>query len=220
METKWVARMVSVLDVADYILSKQGSMPTKKLQKLVYYAQAWSLVWDRRALFAEEIEAWDQGPVVRPLFYAHQRLRQVTAPLGGNPQCLDSTARETIDAILAQYGLYDGDKLGDMTHAEAPWMETPRNCVISRQVMQNYYEIKGLQAAEEMGDVSGEFAGKHLASQITETNWHAIVEWGAPVGREIWRVHAQRCRPPLKRWPHTFLRGEISFGSTSTSGWA
>ena len=40
-----------------YILEKKGRMTTMKLQKLIYYAQAWSLVWDERPLFDEKIEA-------------------------------------------------------------------------------------------------------------------------------------------------------------------
>lgn len=59
--------MASVYDVATYILEKQGAMTTWKLQKLVYYSQAWSLVWDDDVLFPEEIEAWANGPVVREL---------------------------------------------------------------------------------------------------------------------------------------------------------
>lgn len=46
--------MATVFDVACYILSKQGCMTTMKLEKLCYYAQAWSLVWDERPLFDEE----------------------------------------------------------------------------------------------------------------------------------------------------------------------
>ena len=34
---------LSVHDVAAYILKKQGEMSAMKLQKLVYYSQAWSL---------------------------------------------------------------------------------------------------------------------------------------------------------------------------------
>ena len=56
--------MMTVLDVAAYILERQGSMTTMKLQKLVYYCQAWSLVWDERPLFDESIEAWANGPVL------------------------------------------------------------------------------------------------------------------------------------------------------------
>ena len=48
--------MATVLDVARYILTRlgeKGSLPvtTWKLQKLVYYSQAWSLVWDDAILF-------------------------------------------------------------------------------------------------------------------------------------------------------------------------
>src|SRR5680860_1872649 len=58
--------MASVLDVAEYILKETGSMTTMKLQKLVYYSQAWSLVWDEKPLFGEPIEAWANDGPVRP----------------------------------------------------------------------------------------------------------------------------------------------------------
>ena len=38
--------MASVFDVAKYILEKQHPMTTMKLEKLVYYSQTWSVVWD------------------------------------------------------------------------------------------------------------------------------------------------------------------------------
>lgn len=41
---------LSVFDVATYILQKRGDMSCMKLQKLCYYAQAWSLVWDTTKL--------------------------------------------------------------------------------------------------------------------------------------------------------------------------
>ena len=59
---------LSVHDVAAYILKKQGEMSAMKLQKLVYYSQAWSLVWDEKPLFRAQIEAWANGPVVRSLY--------------------------------------------------------------------------------------------------------------------------------------------------------
>ena len=60
--------MVSAHDVAAYILRKQGPLSAMKLQKLVYYAQAWSTVWDDQPLFSEAVEAWANGPVVRELY--------------------------------------------------------------------------------------------------------------------------------------------------------
>jgi uncharacterized phage-associated protein len=49
--------MATAHDVAAYILRGQGEMTAMKLEKLVYYAQAWSLVWDEEPLFKERVEA-------------------------------------------------------------------------------------------------------------------------------------------------------------------
>ena len=62
---------VSVVDVIAYMLKlKHGAILMMKLHKLIYYAQAWSLVWDEKPLFHETIEAWPSGPVV-PVLYDH-----------------------------------------------------------------------------------------------------------------------------------------------------
>ncbi len=47
--------MARAVDVATYILDREGEMSAMKLQKLVYYSQAWSLVWDDRPLFDDRI---------------------------------------------------------------------------------------------------------------------------------------------------------------------
>ena len=69
--------MASVFDVAAYILERRGRMTAMKLQKLVYYSQAWSLVWDGRPLFDDEVQAWVNGPVVYDLFKAHQGMFEI-----------------------------------------------------------------------------------------------------------------------------------------------
>jgi uncharacterized phage-associated protein len=116
------------VDVAAYILTKQTSMTAMKLQKLVYYSQAWSLVWDERPLFAERIEAWANGPVVPELYNLHRGKFQVTAAdLQGEPTRLDNLARETVDSVLASYGDKTSQWLSDLTHAEKPWLEARGN---------------------------------------------------------------------------------------------
>lgn len=50
--------MGSAFDVAAYILEREGEIATLKLQKLVYFAQAWSLSLDEKPLFDEKIEVW------------------------------------------------------------------------------------------------------------------------------------------------------------------
>jgi len=115
--------MPSVFDVAKYIVQKRGTMTSMKLQKLVYYAQAWSLVWDEAPVFSEKIEAWANGPVVPPLFKALQGLYNVnTRSIHlGNPNALTPEQMDTIDRVLEFYGTKSPQWLSDLTHIEDPW---------------------------------------------------------------------------------------------------
>lgn len=124
-ETKIInnTRNLNVFDVAKYILDILGSTTTMKLQKLVYYCQAWSLVWDDKELFPEKIEAWANGPVVRELFTYLQGLFIVTNKdlIRGNPKNLNSIQQETIEAVIKYYGDKPSQWLIDLTHNEDPW---------------------------------------------------------------------------------------------------
>lgn len=114
--------MASVHDVASAILRKLGPMTAMKLEKLVYYCQAWSLVWDDAVLFPERIEAWAAGPVVPALYYRHRGQFQVGS-WEGNVDNLTATQNETIDAVLKYYGGKSSQWLSDLTHSESPWIE-------------------------------------------------------------------------------------------------
>ena len=70
--------MNTVFDVAVYILRKTGPISAMKLQKLVYYSQAWSLAWDESPLFINKIQAWTSGPVVRELYDVHRGMFTVS----------------------------------------------------------------------------------------------------------------------------------------------
>ena len=97
-------------------------MSAMKLQKLVYYAQAWALVWDEEPLFPEHIEAWANGPVVPALYARHQGQFKVTSELiNGDPTQLASAQKETVDAVCDAFCTLNAQELSDMTHAEAPW---------------------------------------------------------------------------------------------------
>lgn len=147
--------MANVHDVAAYILQQCGPMSTMKLQKLVYYCQAWHLVWDEAELFSEEIEAWANGPVVYELYDKHRGRFSVDAWPSGDPDRLLETERETIDAVIADYGDLTGRQLSHLTHNEAPWRDTrgdlsptaPSSQVISTQKLQDYYTA--VDAADE-----------------------------------------------------------------------
>jgi len=113
--------MASVHDVAAYILRRLGSITTWKLQKLVYYSQAWSLVWDERPLFQAKIEAWANGPVVPELYRKHRGQFRVSKWPAGDAKKLTRTERDTVDGVLEFYGSKTSQWLSDLTHNERPW---------------------------------------------------------------------------------------------------
>ena len=118
MEAK---KMADVFDVAKYILGKQGSMTTMKLQKLVYYYQAWSLVWDEKPLFNQKIQAWASGPVVRELYDIHKGQFTISDIPIGDINNLEPDEKDTINCVLTAYGNKPAQWLSDLTHMEYPW---------------------------------------------------------------------------------------------------
>jgi uncharacterized phage-associated protein len=122
---RYAVCMPSVNDVARYILKKQGSISTWKLQKLVYYSQAWHYVWEDERLFPEQIQAWPDGPVC-PALYAEHKGKYTISPSTfkqGTIASLSPSQRGSIEAVLDFYGDKSGHWLSELTHKEAPWKE-------------------------------------------------------------------------------------------------
>lgn len=141
--------MVTVFDVAKYILERQGSMSTWKLQKLCYYSQAWSLAWTGNPLFNEDFQAWRNGPVCPELFRMHRGQFMVDADWfkDADPSKLNTDEIDTIDTVLDSYGDKEPYELRAMTHAEKPWKDMrvglgdfdSCNKVITKPAMGEYY---------------------------------------------------------------------------------
>lgn len=117
--------MATVFDVAKYILQKQGEMTAMKLQKLCYYSQAWTLVWDEKPLFSEKIEAWANGAVIPVLYAAHRGLFTVNVKTiqDGKITSLTKQEKDNIDRVLDVYGKFTAQQLSDINHQEPPWLK-------------------------------------------------------------------------------------------------
>lgn len=140
--------MASVFDAAKYILHKVGRLSTMKLQKLCYYAQAWSLVWDDEPLFDEDFRAWVNGPVCFELFAQTRGRFSVTEDdEPGDLNALSDEQKDSIDRVIDFYGGRDAQYLSELTHLEDPWilarnglpMGAPCENVISKESMAMYY---------------------------------------------------------------------------------
>lgn len=140
--------MANIFDVAKYILHKKGVMSTMKLQKLCYYSQAWSLVWDDKELFAEDFHAWANGPVCKELFALTKGQYSVCeSDEPGDISALNENEIETIDSVLNYYASHDAQWLSNLTHMEDPWNEArvgiPNGVgcdnIITKESMARYY---------------------------------------------------------------------------------
>lgn len=146
--------MASAEDVAAAILERTGPVSTMKLQKLVYYSQAWALAWRDEPLFLEPIEAWRDGPAVRRLFKKHRGSLWVGCKSfpEGSPERLPAWAGPIIDFVSGYYGRMSAADLRGMTHNEEPWAQARRRAdleegdlgsvEVQRDEMRDYYRTQ------------------------------------------------------------------------------
>ncbi len=149
----------TVHDVAAAVLSKTGRVSTMKLQKLVYYAQAWTLAITGECLFPDDIQAWANGPVCWPLFRRHQGVFSVET-WDGNPCAVGDFEDAIITLVVNKYGPLASAQLSDLSHREAPWRQARgalpdgaySEAVITPASMRDYYRQMG-GTAELVGDL-------------------------------------------------------------------
>ena len=142
--------MVSAFDVTEliiYLANKYGdSITNLKLQKLLYYVQAWHLVnFDKKPLFDEEIEVWDFGPVVGKVYHKFKEFKHSPITFNVKEDAITKIFnKKTIDFVDYIYGKYIGFSAYDlvnMTHNEKPCIEASKNDlkIIDRDKMYKYY---------------------------------------------------------------------------------
>lgn len=127
--------MPTVFDVAKYILEKQGQITTFKLQKLVYYSKAWSLVWDDDSLFNNKIYAWANGPVCKDLYLKHKGFFEISKNelSDGNSNNLQPNHKATIDLVIKSYAHLSGQQLSNWSHTEKPWTDARKGLNIEER---------------------------------------------------------------------------------------
>lgn len=139
-------------DIAEWFLNKNRVqmnfedseyITNLKLQKLLYYAQGYFLAKKDTPLFEEDFLAWEHGPVIRKIYDKYKSN-------GANGINYDSDFKINIDEeterileeVYNEYGQYTAWKLRNMTHEERPWKTTPRNEIISKEKIKDYFRTK------------------------------------------------------------------------------
>lgn len=144
--------MPTALDVAAWFVGSidrdaGDSITHLKLQKLVYYAQAWSLAIRGEPIFAEDLQAWAHGPVAESVFHAYKGYGWDALPAPDGVPEFDRPTTEILDDVLAIYGDLSAKHLERLTHREFPWRaargtlppEARSSAIITKDSMRDYY---------------------------------------------------------------------------------
>lgn len=137
--------------VADFLLvnsREAGEVLTNlKLQKLIYYSQAWFLALNGQALFDEEFQAWVHGPVLPSQYFRFSEFRwkpitdEVVEPV------LPEAVTDHLCEVLEVFGVETAVSLEHMTHDEMPWKQArgdldphePSKAIIRKDWMKEFY---------------------------------------------------------------------------------
>jgi uncharacterized phage-associated protein len=147
--------------VTNYVNKKGDTVSPKKLQKLLYYVEAWNLVNLPNALLEEDFQAWVHGPVLPSLYhelkeFGYNDLKVVAEECDSEDELINIIIKknnisddqlELIDAVLERYGSMNSFQLELLSHSEEPWIEARggipphASCtnIISKMRMKEYY---------------------------------------------------------------------------------
>jgi uncharacterized phage-associated protein len=159
---------MTALEAAKYIIafsdSKGDKITNKKLQKLLYYLQSWSLAVFGDPLFEGEPQAWRHGPVYPTVYTAFRKFGADTISLKEEYERTTFDEDETmrvlamennlkqdklglIEEVMTKYGTQSAFALEILSHRERPWLDARKGLddfeasenVITHQAMREYY---------------------------------------------------------------------------------
>ncbi len=153
----------SAEEIAKYFIWKAQKenkvLTNKKLQKLLYYAQAWNLVFTNERLFSEDIEAWVHGPTVRKIYGKYKKFgyEKIEETVKRNDIKITDKYLKLLEEIWRIYGKYDADYLEELTHCEEPWQKAREGLfyyesssnVINDDDMKSYYSKRLTEAKDK-----------------------------------------------------------------------
>ncbi|QZE12190.1 Panacea domain-containing protein [Mycoplasma sp. Ms02] len=113
----------SYRDIALWFLSKE-SMTQKKLQKLCYYAHAWSLtLLDYSIIKDTKFQAWVHGPVSPELYRDYISYGWRDIPKNKKQvKNFDEKVLDVLESVWITYGDRSGNELSALTHSHFPWI--------------------------------------------------------------------------------------------------
>ena len=117
-----------------------------KLQKILYFVEAYFLSTLDRSLFLEEIHAWKFGPVIPDVYHIYKEHGASLIPAElGSSEGIEESDGKLIASVWEFFDKYSASRLVDMSHSHEPWIkafksyEDEGSAVIPREHMIEYY---------------------------------------------------------------------------------
>jgi uncharacterized phage-associated protein len=133
---------MKISHLAYYIIEQYSSIDEGvtplKLQKLLYYCKVWGIVSGELSL-SGQFTAWKNGPVNGYIYNKYKEYGDEPISFKQEAYPIPSSTKTFIDFVLESYIHFDALTLSAMTHQEEPWKETPKNEVIDKQLIKQYY---------------------------------------------------------------------------------
>lgn len=130
---------INVLNAAKIVLvhAKVNGIPMShlKLQKVLYYMQAWHATYFKDGLYENGVlpEAWVNGPVYRQVYHQYKTngSDDLTSTVEGDAEAgidgtltelrLNDNQKKLLIEVLEAYSILPPERLVGLTHREKPW---------------------------------------------------------------------------------------------------
>lgn len=149
-----------VLNICRYIINYSDGVSNLKLQKLLYFIQAYFLITKGEPCFYDDIEAWDFGPVIPKAYCEYKQFGCGDIPsiksfiqidenniwdskrILYDDSVIEKDDKKRINAVVDLFADYSATNLVELTHKQAPWTNAyvpHMNNVITLSSIKEYF---------------------------------------------------------------------------------
>ncbi|MFF1527960.1 Panacea domain-containing protein [Cellulomonas sp. NPDC058312] len=151
--------MTTAMQIANWMFARAAAsgvrnMSNMKLNKMLYFAQAHHLAATGTALFDDDVEAWDHGPVVYDVYSRFSRFKSDPIQMDDVPAApeLGEVAEDVLSQVWAIYADKTASQLRAMSHDDPPYVDhytgTHRTVMPVKEIRDYYH--RGAPAGEHV----------------------------------------------------------------------
>jgi uncharacterized phage-associated protein len=148
-----MTRDLKAIDLAKWLVNHADreageAMTHLKVQKLLYFAEAYYLANFNKSLFQEEFQAWAHGPVVIEVWRRFKQYNWDSIPQQDLMSLkFSGPMLDYMCAVYDKFGKLGAKKLEEITHQHAPWknargdlpLEAACSNIIEKEVIRDFY---------------------------------------------------------------------------------